>query len=148
MNICASNPCLRQAEKRYTQQVINKSVEQMNRESTSEFFTELCGNQLSSVEFVQDYLQLRFDGPCLNVYTPLTVRSGGKVVTSWGIGFRDLLCEQITKIITSVSFEEEKELNVLFKDGSGISVSLRPEDYSSPEAVYAHGFQNHQWLTI
>ena len=120
----------------------------MNRESTSEFFTELCGSQLSSVEFVQDYLQLRFDGPCLNVYTPLTVRSSEKIVTSWGMGFRDLLCEQIAKIVTSVSFEEEKELNVQFKDGSGISVSLRPEDYCSPEAVYAHGFQNDQWLTI
>jgi hypothetical protein len=30
----------------------------------------LEGTQLSSVEFVQDYVQLRFDGPTLTAVTP------------------------------------------------------------------------------
>jgi len=29
----------------------------------------LIGEQLNSVEFVLDYVQLRFNGPCLSVYT-------------------------------------------------------------------------------
>jgi len=29
----------------------------------------LIGEQLSSVEFVLDYVQLRFNGPCFTVYT-------------------------------------------------------------------------------
>ena len=36
----------------------------------------LIGHQLSSVEFVQDYLQLRFDGPCLTAVTHPRVRVG------------------------------------------------------------------------
>lgn len=119
-----------------------------NQENTTELFSEICGNQLSSVEFVQDYLQLRFDGPCLNVYTPLTVRSGGKIITSWDTGFRDLLCGQITEIVENVSFENEKELAIQFKNGSEISISLNPDHYCSPEAVYAHGFQNGGWAAI
>lgn len=119
----------------------------MYKQSTSEFFAELRGNQLSSVEFVQDYLQLRFDGPCLNVYTPLTVSTGENTITSWNTGFRDLLCEQITKMVIKVSFEQENQLNIQFDDGSEISVSLKPDDYSSPDALYAHGFQKDRWLT-
>lgn len=69
-------------------------------EDDSKLFDELIGSQLSSVEFVQDYLQLRFDGPTINVNNPLTVKADKKVITSWNEGFRDLLCSQITKIVT------------------------------------------------
>ena len=38
-------------------------------------FAELHGRQLSAITFVQDYLQLWFDGPGINVTNPLTVRT-------------------------------------------------------------------------
>ena len=111
-----------------------------------EIFDELYGNQLSSVEFVQDYLQLRFDGPCINVYNPLTVKTARSEIKSWDNGFRDLLCGQITKIVKIVNFESERELRLQFLDDSLIIISLRPEDYTSPEAIYVHGFKNNGWL--
>lgn len=111
-----------------------------------EFFAELYGKQLSSVEFVQDYLQLRFDGPCINVTNPLTVKTKDNEITSWNIGFRDLLCEQITKLVDEVSFESGKELRIRFADESTIIISLRPEDYSSSEALFAHGFKDDGWF--
>ena len=76
----------------------------MSDEITSEFWNKLVDCQLSSIEFVQDYLQLKFDGP-------------GKALT------------------------------IRFIDNSQIAVSLLPEDYSSGEAIYAHGFRNDNWLT-
>ena len=118
----------------------------MSEEIVSEFWNELVGCQLSSVEFVQNYLQLRFDGPTINVTNPLTVINDKTEITSWNVGFRDLLCNQITKIIDSVTFEPEKALTIRFIDDSLIAISLRPEDYSSPEAFYAHGFKNDNWL--
>ena len=109
-------------------------------------FDELCGNQLSSVEFARDYLQLRFDGPCINITNPLTVKTKKKEITSGNEGFRDLLCQQITKVISSVTFETGKELKLLFTDNSQIIVSLHPDDYSSAEAIYAHGFKDNAWF--
>lgn len=118
----------------------------MREENISDFWNELVGCQLSSVEFVQDYLQLRFDGPAINVTTPLTVIDDKTEITSWNVGFRDLLCNQITKIVDSVTFEHERALTIRFIDNSQIAISLRPEDYSSSEAIYAHGFRNDDWL--
>ena len=118
----------------------------MSKENVSRFWDELIGQQLSSVEFVQDYLQLRFDGPTLNVTNPLTVNANETEITSWNAGFRDLLCGQITKIVRSVTFEPGKALTILFIDNSQIAISVRSEDYSSPEAIYAHGFSNNNWL--
>jgi hypothetical protein len=118
----------------------------MNEENVSKFWDELVGRQLSSVEFVQDYLQLRFDGPSITVTNPLTVNDNETEITSWNAGFRDLLCSQITKIVQDVNFEPEKALAIRFIDNSQIAVSVRPEDYSSPEAIYAYGFSNNSWL--
>ncbi len=120
----------------------------MSEENATTFWDELIGCQLSSVEFVQDYLQLRFDGPSINVINPHTVNADGKEITSWASGFRDLLCGQITKIVENVSFQEEKSLTIRFDDQSQIAISLRPEDYSTPEAIHAIDFKNNGWLVI
>ncbi len=106
------------------------------------WFEQLRGAQLSAVTFVQDYLQLWFDGPCINVMNPLTVESGGAKVTSWEPGFRDLLCAQIAKIVADVEHRTGDILSVSFEDGSRVSISLRPEDYTSPEAFSTAGFKN------
>jgi len=111
-----------------------------------ELFDELRGEQLSAVTFVQDYLQLWFDGPSINVTNPLEVTSGDKRLVSWEPGFRDLLCEQIAKIVGSVEYREGEALSITFEDGSRLSISLRSEDYDTPEAFYAHGFQNDGWF--
>lgn len=118
----------------------------MSEENKSKFWDELIGRQLSSIEFVQDYLQLRFDGPSINVTNPLTVNSKETEITSWNAGFRDLLCGQITKIVQNVTYEPENALTIRFIDNSRIAISLRPEDYSSPEAIYAFGFKKNNWL--
>ena len=105
-------------------------------------FSQLQGEQLSAVTFVRDYLQLWFDGPGINVTNPVTVRAGPKSVTSSQPGFRDALYAQIAKVVESVEIRDADAFVINFEDGSALSVSLRHEDYSSPEAVYAHGFHN------
>ena len=143
-SIIATSPMLQ----RYTQKIQHSNFRQMNQEMTSNLFLQLIGKQLSSVEFVQDYLQLRFDGPCINVYNPLTVSKGSLGKTSWENGFRDLLCEQITKIVKGFSYEDDSKLTIQFDDDSEVIISLRQDDYSSLEAFYAHGFDDKQWLAV
>lgn len=111
-------------------------------------FNELRGEQLSAVTFVQDYLQLWFDGPGINVTNPLTVEAGGSKITSWNPGFRDLLCGQIAKIVNIVEYRAEEALVIRFTDHSQLSLSLRREDYTSPEAFNAHHFKNNQRFVV
>jgi len=114
----------------------------MSEHTPSTMFEQLRGEQLSAVTFVQDYLQLWFDGPGINVTNPLTVHSGGTSVTSWQQGFRDALCALITKIVATVECREGEAFIIRFEDGSRLSVSLREQDYTSAEAIYAHGFRD------
>lgn len=103
-------------------------------------FDGLRGAQLSAVTFVQDYLQLWFDGPGINVFNPLTVTTRAGALTSWSPGFRDALCGQITRIVAGVDRRPGESLTLSFEDGSSLAISLRRQDYSGPEAYYAHGF--------
>jgi hypothetical protein len=113
-----------------------------------ELYRQIVGEQLSGVTFVMDYLQLQFNPPpIITVYTPLTIICDGMSFT-WGDDqFRNKLCEQITKIVKSVEVYDEKAFQILFEDGSEISISLKPEDYVGPEAINFWG-KNKQWEVI
>ena len=94
---------------------------------------ELVGQTLGSVEFVQDYLQLRFDGPLLTLYEwPEVFREEG----SYAFGepeYRNVLCDLIADDVTAASLEEGEAMEVQFSSGASIRSSLRVEDISSPE---------------
>jgi hypothetical protein len=117
-------------------------------ENGSSLFDELRGCQLSAVTFVQDYLQLWFDGPGINVTNPLTIESDGRKIKSWNVGFRDLLCGQIGKKVENVTCKRGESFVMEFVDGSELTVSLNPDDYRSAEAIYAHDFKGHAWTVI
>lgn len=114
----------------------------MSEQKPTALFEQLHGEQLSAVTFVQDYLQLWFDGPGINVRNPLTVHTGQLSVTSWQPGFRDALCSQIAKIVSAVECRDGEAFIIRFEDGSQISISLLEQDYTTPEALYAHGFRD------
>jgi hypothetical protein len=101
-------------------------------------FQQIVGEHLSAVTFVQDYLQLQFDGPTLNALTAVAVSSPAGHARSGDDQFRNLLCSCITKQVLSVEVREHDALHIRLADGSSISVSLRDEDYRCPEAVTFH----------
>ena len=104
-----------------------------------EYFSQIVGEKLSAVVFVLDYHQLQFDGPGLTILNPITVTSNGSSVTVGEDQFRNRLCEQITKIVKRADCKEGDALVVEFEDSSTISVSLKDEDYSGPEAIIFYG---------
>ncbi len=108
-------------------------------------FSELIGAQLSAVTFVQDYLQLHFDGPVINVTSPLTVRTSSAALTSWQAGFRDLLCSHIAKLVKAVENRAGEALILRFEEEASLSITLRRAEYVSAEAYFAHGFANDAW---
>jgi hypothetical protein len=103
----------------------------------------IVGRQLSAVVFVQDYVQLQFDGPSLTAITWPVVTTEN---TEYAYGqplYRDILCERITKAVHSASIKEGEEIRINFNDGSVITISLKPDSYSAAEAaIFADGPEN------
>ena len=119
----------------------------MPQKTFAQILIYLAGELLSSVEFVQDYLQLRFDGPTLNVSGSITVSAGNDSRTAWEAGFRDLLCGQIGKRVERITELTDDALTFWFADGSTITVSLVPDE-GSPEALYFHDPSSGDWFAV
>jgi hypothetical protein len=108
----------------------------MQKEQTGEKSLQMIiGEQLSAVTFVQDYVQLHFDGPRLTVFAhPVVIR--GDQTFHWGKpGFRDALCNSIAKKVTEARIAYGESIAIAFADGSAIRISLKDEDYVGAEAV-------------
>jgi len=95
----------------------------------------IIGKQLSSVEFVQDYVQLRFDGVCLTAYVWPTVVCSSTTLALSHAGYRDALCGNIGRIVKAAHVEEGKRIQIEFEGGTMMMISLRPQDYQGPEAA-------------
>ena len=113
--------------------------------SFAEALQKLEGEQLSSVEFVRDYVQLRFDGPCLNVYNPHRIRSGETTIAWREPGYCDALCNLITHIVQKTSVTHEG-LSLAFDNGAVWTMSLRDEDNRGPEAYYFVDQEGNSWV--
>ncbi len=92
------------------------------------------GQELTAVEFVGDYLRLRFDGPLLTLYAWPHV-----LFPEFSLGFgepeyRNALCAQIGEIVSKASLEELDALTVELESGTVIALSLREEELSGPVA--------------
>lgn len=107
---------------------------------------QIEGRHLSSVEFVQDYVQLRFDGPYLSAITRPTLKLGDLQLKWETPGYRDALCERIGRAVQSVTIDQNRGICMGFDDGSIISISLDPEDRRAEEAaIFSDGTE--EWDT-
>jgi hypothetical protein len=105
--------------------------------ASNELLTVIKGEQLSAVTFVQDYVQLHFDGPVLTAFTAPVVTAGNTALR-WGEpGYRDMLCGRIAHIVRDAFVEEGDQIRVEFDDDSVISISLRYEDFAEGQAEAA-----------
>jgi len=94
----------------------------------------LEGQELTAVEFVGDYLRLRFDGPMLTMYAWPHL-----LFPEFSLGYgepeyRNGLCAQIGETVAKAACEEFESLTVELESGTVIALSLREEDLDSPEA--------------
>ena len=92
------------------------------------------GQELTAVEFVTDYLRLRFDGPMLTLYAWPHVLLADFSIAFGEPEYRNALCAQIGEMVAKASLEEMEALTVEFESGTVIALSLREEDLSGPEA--------------
>lgn len=109
-------------------------------EINSQPLSMLVDRQLSAVTFVQDYIQLWFDGPCLTAITDPRILTGEIEYGKNTYGYRDALCERIGQVVSESVVIEGKEIRIKFCDGVSLAISLHPEDYYTAEAaIFANG---------
>lgn len=110
---------------------------------------KLIGEQLSSVEFVQDYLQLHFDGPRLTLYIWPTVIINNKTFSFGELPYRDMICSFISRNIIQVVIEENKYLNIYFEENKYLELKL---DSKNPKIVAEIGFfddpSDNSWIVF
>jgi len=107
----------------------------MNPLESKTILSCLKGEQLSAVTFIQDYVQLHFDGPFLTAYVWPHILNENGSVTPKVSGYRDTLCELIGKIVVKAFEMPDDRLAIEFANGAVLEVSLRESDREGPEAA-------------
>jgi hypothetical protein len=92
------------------------------------------GQELTAVEFVGDYLRLRFDGPMLTLYAWPHILLADFSIAYGEPEYRNALCAQIGEMVAKAALEELEALTVEFESGTVIALSLREEELDGPEA--------------
>jgi hypothetical protein len=92
------------------------------------------GEELGSVCFVRDYIELIFDGPLLRVFSPLTIQAQQTSLSVGDIGFRDALCGLIGLEIAGTQ-EDDDRLALSFR---GHAVLIVPLAWLSTAPEAAH----------
>jgi len=94
----------------------------------------VIGEELKAVEFVEDFLQLRFDASLFTLYAWPHVLLADFSVAFGEPEYRNALCAQIGEKVVQASLEEGDALTIEFENGTVFGLSLREEDLDAPEA--------------
>lgn len=112
--------------------------------------SRLKGEQLSSVEFVMDYLQLHFNGRYFIAYIWPDIYDGDEPYSYSHIDYRNKLCEFIGKTVKGIYIEDKKELNIFFKKTNAyIHLNLDPNnpDIIAEIGIFQDG-EHGDWLVF
>lgn len=96
--------------------------------------SEILGEELNAVEFVQDYLQLRFDTPVLTLYAWPHILLSEFSIAYGEPEYRNALCSLIGEKVEEAALEEGDSLTLKFENDTVLALSLREEDLDRPEA--------------
>ena len=92
------------------------------------------GQELSAVEFVSDFVRLRFDGPLVTLFAWPHILLEDFSVAFGQPEYRNALCAQIGETVAKAELKELDSLTIEFESGTVIALSLREEDMDGPEA--------------
>lgn len=116
----------------------------------NELLSRLVGLRLFSVQFVLDYVQLRFDGPgedmpVLTCHVLPSVERDGRAWRDGDVGYADVLRGLISGTVLATTEETGRGLRLEF---SGGVVTLHPdrEELVGPEIALLSGFSDRAWM--
>lgn len=87
-------------------------------------FDQLIGMQISSIEFVRGYLQIRSDDACLNLYEmPRVETKDGASLLPGNTGYGDVLVAIVNRKVTGTSVTRQS-LRVTIDNGTTLSLEM------------------------
>ena len=92
----------------------------------------LIGQELRSVCFVEDFLELRFGESLLSLFAWPYVMLTDFSVAYGEPEYRNALCAQIAEEVVEASLEETSALTIELQNGVVLGLSLREEDIDAP----------------
>ena len=97
--------------------------------------TTLAGQELHAVEFVDDFLQLRFsEASLLTLYEWPSIVLAEYAVSFGEPEYRNQLCALLGEEVERAEHDEGATLTLHFTNATVLALSLREEDLSGPEA--------------
>lgn len=102
----------------------------------NETIGSIIGQIVSAVCFVQDYVEIHFDGPILRCLRSPLVESKGFAGTFPQKGSRDALCSLIGEKLLSLQVNDRVRLVAGFTSGARLVVALGPDREASLEALH------------
>jgi hypothetical protein len=96
--------------------------------------SDILGEELVAVEFVQDYLQLRFEAPLLTLYSWPHVLLSEFSIAYGEPEYRNALCSLIGEKVEQATLEDGDSLTLKFENDTVLALSLREEELDRPEA--------------
>ncbi len=104
----------------------------------------IIGEFLSSVEFVMDYVQLRFCGAMLTTYRRPHIQIGYHTYLPGEPGYRDALCSLIGQTVEDTEVCERHFLRISF-EGSSIRVPLSADESVGQESASLWSSADRVW---
>src|ERR1700749_2550189 len=92
----------------------------------------VIGEESKAVEFVEDFLQLRFDAPLFTLYNGPHVLLADFSVAFGEPEYRNALCAHIGQIVEKAMLEDEESLTIELENGTVLGLSLHGEDVDGP----------------
>ncbi|MFZ1456146.1 MAG: hypothetical protein WAT46_08905 [Saprospiraceae bacterium] len=90
---------------------------------------KLINEQLSSVEFVQDYLQLHFDGRTITSYIWPIINIKNESLIFGDVLYRNALCDFIGNKVKDIFFKDKEYLVLYFEEIKGsLKIDLDPNN--------------------
>jgi hypothetical protein len=106
------------------------------------FKSAIEATRLSSVVFVEDYLQLVFDDYVLTMFVWPEISRSSKMFKYESEGYRDALSSLVNRRIVEAREYPGEKLSLLFSSGDIVSMSLREDDRNEVEAGSFCGTKN------
>lgn len=96
----------------------------------------LSGRALAGVGFIQDYVELYFDGPILRCIANPLVAIDSQTVRFPETGSRDTLCELIGRKVVHVSVHSNTAIEIEFSGGATVKIPLDDASQYGGEAAH------------
>jgi hypothetical protein len=118
---------------------------ELKHPTLSEALQRIVGKPLLSATFIEDYLQLLWEGAFLNAYTMPRVLRDGVEYACESPEYRNAMYGLEGQTLKSVDVRPGERVWLNFSNAA-LSVSLRDADYVGPEALQFGGGDGPLWV--